>query len=414
MPTLDVDPFARRFRALSPSERRDFLAALWEARGTDVTIVNGTLIAVPDGESPAEQGDSPIRLELVGLFPRGETDADVVIATRDSTRASAYAADNDADYLTPTDLHEFLLYGIDREVADDISRAHLGTPIEIPEREHSPRSVVTPAVLLVVIVSIAAVGVLSGVWMPVTDDATLDTPSTPGETADTPTPESQKSELYPPGFDADGVTDPEEAIDAHWRQVRDVQRSAAITYHGPENTSMFPRTIRHESEGTFEREGRFHVSTVDQLRLDGVTEEREFERYGADDEVLTRIMDGNESRYSTAPRGDRTMWDSMEEFAVERYAEALRAAESSIEPITQSGMTLYRVDVTGPPDEARDEISAYEGTIFLTEEGRLVRVTVSYTHGPSNETVRLTVVYRDVGTATVPEGPDWAEDARGT
>ncbi|OYR53518.1 hypothetical protein DJ73_07290 [Halorubrum sp. Ea1] len=117
--------FARRWRALSPAERREFVAALWAARGWETTreaAESSVVVARRDGR---------VRRIAVGTPVPDDADAVVgdgarrLLAASPRRRADAVGA----AYVSPADLRERLCYGIDRDAADRLFRRRFGVDL---------------------------------------------------------------------------------------------------------------------------------------------------------------------------------------------------------------------------------------------------------------------------------------------
>ncbi|ESS03025.1 MAG: hypothetical protein A07HR67_02534, partial [uncultured archaeon A07HR67] len=114
--------FARQFRALSTAERRRFVAALWTARGWETSheTAEATLVvARRDGETRRIAVGTPV-----------PDDVDVVVdetgrsaAVRRRTEATG------ASRVSPADLRDKLLYGVDRDTADRLFCRHFGVDL---------------------------------------------------------------------------------------------------------------------------------------------------------------------------------------------------------------------------------------------------------------------------------------------
>jgi len=409
MPPLGTAAFARRFRALSASERRRFLAALRAAHGDDTRIADGLVVV--------ERGAETRRIDVAGWLSRPDPEADVVVGLRDTDRLRERAREAGAEFLAPADLHRRLLYGIDRETGEPLAREHLGTSLSLPACEPPDRRVPAGAALATVLVLVLAVAALSGVGLPVPDGSSA-ADAEPQTTEAPSTPTATETAPLPAGVSESGVTEPDEAITAHWRQVDGRSRRLAITYSGPANSSVFRNVVRHESRGALYRQDRFHVSTADYVVREsngselGTVSRTEFESFATPEEVFTRYDDGNETTYSSAPLSRRTTWNAMEGFAVQRYAEALRADGTTVDRVEEENRTLIRIAARGAAEAASVDAAGYAATAYLTTEGRLVRLTVTYTHEPTGETVRFSVNYTEVNEVAPPEPPDWIEEAR--
>lgn len=408
MPAIEPAPFARRFRALSRRDRLAFLADLWSERGYETTVRDDVVVAV--------RGDETVRIAVVGLWPRSETDADVLVGTRNWRRIGRHSAGAAGGFLAPDELHELLLYGFERHVADRIAREHLGTPIEIDSPPTPDRSLRGPAAVAFVALALLTVVTLSGIGFPLgSGDDPADTgdgnaATDPVTATGTPTPGSDRESL-PEGLSEDGVTDASVLVDTHTERVAGTSRALVIAYSGPANTTLFPDAVRHESEGRFYRGDRFHVDTVEHAVRDDRVVRTEFESYADGARILNRHFDGNGTRYSRMPLSDRSMWTAMEQFAMERYAELGRANDTSVECVRQSGEPLYRVEGVGVPDGFRGNASSYAATAYVTPDGQLVRLSVTYRHAPTDEIVRMTISYGEIGEVGVPEVPEWYDEA---
>jgi hypothetical protein len=121
--------FARRYRALSPAERRDFVAALWAARGWETTRADDD--AEDDPTVVVARRDGRTRRIAVGTPVPADVDAVVgdgtrrVLAASPRRRAEAVGA----TYLSPAALRERLCYGLDRDAADRLFRRHFGVDL---------------------------------------------------------------------------------------------------------------------------------------------------------------------------------------------------------------------------------------------------------------------------------------------
>jgi len=114
--------FARRFRALSAAERRRFVAALWAARGWETsheTAEATVVVARRDGETRRIAVGTPV-----------PDDADVVVdETGRSAAVRRRAEAVGASRVSPADLRDKLLYGVDRDTADRLFSRHFGVDL---------------------------------------------------------------------------------------------------------------------------------------------------------------------------------------------------------------------------------------------------------------------------------------------
>ena len=117
--------FARRFRELSPPARRDFVAALWAARGWDTTVEpagRNMIVARRDGRTQRIAVGTPVPDDADAVVGDGSRR---VLSASPRQRAEAVGA----TYVSPADLRERLLYGTERDAADRLFRRHFGVDL---------------------------------------------------------------------------------------------------------------------------------------------------------------------------------------------------------------------------------------------------------------------------------------------
>ncbi|MFB6217781.1 MAG: hypothetical protein ABEH77_01155 [Halobacteriaceae archaeon] len=160
MPPMPEPAFRRRLHGLAPRQFVAFVAAIWRARGAEVTVSEQTLEVRHRGTAETVcPVQAPRWGSLAGAVP---PEADVVVTDAvdpGSVPAGTRVVDAAA-------LYELAAYGIDRDEADDICQEFLGRPLTGGGADGG-RSVPARAVLAVA--ALAGLAVLA-VAVPVPQD----------------------------------------------------------------------------------------------------------------------------------------------------------------------------------------------------------------------------------------------------
>lgn len=422
MPPIPADTLARRFRRLSASERRRFLAALWATRGYDTTVTD-------DGVVRATAGDRTLRIDVAGLLSPPAPEADVVVGTRSTDRLRRRAAG--AEYLAPADLRDLLCFGVDREAGIRLADEHLGVDLWVDREavEDEGRSVLRRgAVIAALVLAAATLLAVSGVGVPLLDDggdaeASFGTPEPAAEAAESETAASVGNAdgggpagaiPYPPGLNASGVTNASTVVDTHLDRVEREPRNLSVTYVGPAEDPLLSGVVRHESSASIYTADRFLLSARSyETRDENATPTYTTDAW-ADAERVHRLTGGNatERRYGTRPLGKFSLADSYESFVADRLHELLTAEETAVSTSSTRADALVVVTGTGTPDDLAANATEYRATAFLTPRGRLVRMTVTYVHAPTGTEVRVDAMYSDFGDVSPPREPDWVTEPR--
>ena len=192
--------FARRYRSLSAAERREFVAALWAARGWETTREAG------DPNLVVARHDGRVRRVAVGTPVPDDADVVVGEGTRRLRSASPRrrAEAVGATYVSPADLRDRLCYGVDRDVADRLFRRHFGVDLasaaDVPDRDGVGRRVAR-AGRSVVAGDRTGVGVIAALALLSVTVAVLAAGGDPTFDADAPT-----FDVDAPTFDVDAPT----------------------------------------------------------------------------------------------------------------------------------------------------------------------------------------------------------------
>lgn len=410
MPPISASTVARKFRWLWPSERRDFLASLWEARGFDTHIDEGagTVVAEREGET--------VEIGIVGPLALSPPDADVLVATRTVGRAESVANSMGAELLTPADLREQLLYGVDRDVGSRLAREYLDAELTVAPREADgglDRSRLV--VLVAVVVAVGAVIAISGVGGPFAgeeaDSFPTPEPAAPGatESSNTATATESNSVLgaYPPGLNGSGVQNASELAATHRAEVEGRQRRVEVRYRGPANTTTLPDVVDHTVTANVHSPGWFNSTFQVREVEHGSATDRTL-RYWADGTRRHRLVETeNDTSYSRSPLSGRSIVVAVESFVNRIYTGALAANTTRVTTVHQSGVTVHRITAMEEPEGYRDELTAFRAVALITNEGRLIRLDVEYTHVPTGEQVEIEVRYSKLDDVSPPPRPEW-------
>jgi hypothetical protein len=128
MPVLPRERFAERVGELSAADLRSFVADLWRASGYDVREEEETLVATRRGGRVRLFPSVGRRLRGPTRPPDG-TDPDVIVDG--SGRAHPLAEECGAERVSPSDLYDRLLYGLDRETAARLLDRHLDAALHV-------------------------------------------------------------------------------------------------------------------------------------------------------------------------------------------------------------------------------------------------------------------------------------------
>lgn len=394
---ISPETFSRQFRGLTATKQRQFVASVWRARGYEAAVEDRVIIARRNGDERV--------LRLVGGWPLRNYEADVWIGRRDTSWARARARDTDAEYVSPSELHSRFLYGIDRTMADRIARCYFGVGLAGLEARWT-RQLVTVVSFIALALVIVAVGV-TGLPVPGgpagTDMADVGTDETPLQSINATDMDVAVS--YPPGLSSEGVTDSARLVEAHKSQVSGLARVVKFTYFGIPSDALKPSVIRQEATLRMHSPATYRY-TVTETTVDTDGTRRNARqtifRNGTVPGIHNRLrFDERVYKFShPVPHGG---WpdqppEIMRESVVTVYSLAMSAEETKTDDVVVLGSRLYRVTATGRPPLLANETDSFEATAYITTEGRLVHLTVSYRHATIGTPIAIQVSYEQVGS----------------
>jgi hypothetical protein len=419
MPVAPEGWVARKFRALSANQRRQFLADLWAARGYE-TDVDGGAVVVRDAEGGPTRERTRRRLAVVGRWPWRSTTADVCVGTHDTDRARSVAAASGAEFVSPTELHRLLLYGIDRTDADAITREHFGTAVtEVSVAGASSRlasptglGVLAVATILVIALSLGSAPKATGAGPQFSEPSTgTQLPAMNGSSSPAPITtggscagaDDSRSERPLP----ETLTG-QQLGELHEQQVEQPPQQVQFTYTGPKESTLKSGIVRETVEY---RTNSSNARYTRGQRL--ITDEGD---------VIEWTDDVYVDEYSVwIHRDGRTgslqahIWNEFRQALAWPYQILLRTTELEVTRVTLFGEQYYRAAATGDAAARTDfpvgsaSRTDFRAQVYLTPCGRLVYLIVSYRHAETGAPVTLEITYDEFEDGDVPP-PPWYEE----
>jgi hypothetical protein len=465
--------FARRYRSLPAAERREFVAALWTARGWErVDRADEPNVVV------VRRGGRERRV-AVGTPVPGDADAVVgdgarrVLSASPRRRAEAVGA----TYVSPSDLRERLLYGIDRDAADRLFRERFGVSLATAAsaddggREGVRRrlsrlgraAVDDRRALLAVAVAalvVAALGVLAAGGAPALAgvpglgpagggaDPVAPSPPADGEYAAAAsaigTPESAERGVStlddaaslgldeegltgtvgstaktPPGAFLTGVYDADALADAHVAAAANLSSaSLLLVASGPANaTDLDAATggrVGIAGDGgvalAVASERRYRLTASANASIANAAREGTVEVYADGDAVYERTAGpSGVETRRVAPSAAPNATALVGRAAAEPIRRFLNGSESTVRAAATE-VPLYRIEVRGEPRALGDEVDDFRAVAFVAADGLVVELSATYVHEPTGERVRVAFRYGRLGdTVAVP--PAWYAEA---
>jgi hypothetical protein len=391
---LSAATFARRFRRLDRDARAAFVAALYAAED-GVTVERDGPVVVVDG---------PTDVRRVTVGPPADdvrVDAAVVVTDRERARVEGGAA----RVIGPAALHDRLCYGIDRETAARLCRAHLGVPFDGPEVGRARRRPVATALALLVVVCLAAALALSAPVGPGGDASDAG-----GSTAGDATP-------VPVTVTAADLRTPESVARGHVAALR--ARSSVrlnATFAGPRHLTGFDTrragwddddavsvSMRVDADGSYRSVRRTSFAGGPLIR-----ERVTVARYADGDTEYLRIDGESSPQYER-----RSVTRSGRSFAADWSRRLLPAYlttnRTRVERLPTDAPAQYRVVATGQPRELDHKARGYRATALVAADGLVTRMSVGYVHPDTGARVSVTARF---GSPAGVAPPPWYKTAR--
>lgn len=399
--------FRLSLRAMDAESFRRFVADCWRARGWTVERRAGRLVV----ERPTLDDRRTIEVRAVPWWRPGApspapTDADLVVVNRPLSGDSSSVLDAD-------DLHDVLRYAVDADGRADLFDAHLDRSGSLPGwavRRVPPRAdrrLAAVAVALVLLAAGAGVAFLPAEQPAAGVPEPTETPTPAEPVGDQGTPSQFAATRwpgggggYPPGIDADGVTDPVALPTTHVERAR--SRSYELTFtvrefEGGRPTGTYVERIVVRSDWAFassvETEGDIGG---DHPVLAAV------ELYSAGNGVFVHVEPDRSLDRQAALRASPGDVAGLEN-RIERFlVGVLSGNDSAVVETRQVGDTsLHRVNVTG----ATPDGDAESASLLVTTSGMVHSVRVERDAPGSERSIVISLQY--VYGPVVVDSPAW-------
>lgn len=432
MPPVSADTFASALRSLDRNALLAFLAAVWAARGWQTAVTDGRVVAERGDERVTVAPVQPGRLRTPSL-----PDADVVVSTRADDRVATAAREAGVDHFAPDDLRDLLLYGLDRDVGEQLSRDYLGQPLTVAPAaetdagtggsgaEDTSRFPSTRVVLvsLLLLVGGAAAGpaLLDGLGSGAgTGD--VETLATFEPATGTPTEDGN----YPPGVNESGVVSAAELASAHADAVRGRAYVLHVAGDGPASApfmsgrTAFDQTVRIASDANYRSNSTTHFRRRTANGTEVVT--YHLGVYADGETKFRRFVRPNGSvayrRYPVETTGGADdAYADRASLHVFRYLSTDQSTADCISSVESGGCTEYRVVATGDLALVSRNVSNYRAVATVEASGLVTSLRVRYTvqvEAGGNVTaafVRFHFDYREFDSVDV-DPPGWLDAAK--
>jgi hypothetical protein len=428
MPPVPEEAFASELRGLSTTDRTQFVADLWSARGWETTVEDGVVVAERDDERRR------IRVVAPGRFGTPDVSGvDVLVSARDREGVRETAEAADVEYVPSAELRDLLLYGVEREAAASLYEEWFDRPLmRTAPDESDGRSVAgsvaaalppiakrrrtVAVVLLVGLVGVVVAGpALSGVGAPDQSPVTVAnvTPDeeTPGAIG-AASPEPTEPPGLLPGVNAAGIDDVSALVEAHVAGVRNRSRVRSVTIVGPPNASIMGGTTRRTLTTWIDNRSHYRHESASQFP--GADGWNGSAGVYADGEVAyQRVVIGNDSAYSRYPVADRpaSQYDDVAPYLY-RYFTNTEATVVTCAIRFETDCPTYRIEVDEPPAGFAEGVEEFDALAIVSDRGVITTMRVNYTITVDGEraTVELALNYQF--ESVDPEPPEWLPDAK--
>lgn len=447
MSPISAAEVGRRFRALAPTDRRAFVAALWEASGWSV-------VDRPDDTSLVIRQAGIERRLLIrspGRFRSPDvTDADVVVGTEATASLREAAEDAGATFLTPTDLRDRLLYRLARANAEPLARAHLGCSLDADEAEEAEgtsrwlpsmpaistddvrtrlpgRRTLAAVVVVAALVGVAVVGpslAPSGSAPVVPDVNTSYTPDEAGALGGTGTEEAADGERPPAGLTKNEVKNSSALAAATKQSLDENGWFLRVSREGPDRTVWNwggDQWIQYAQKGT---DGRYSVEWRSWYVAEDEAYREDADIYGdGETEWVRQISQKGENRstsYHSRPAESAAGIDPLPSKIAGSIVTYLSTNESEVTCVgtleSSGDCFAYQVEATGTPSTFEEDVRDYSAVASVSDTGVVTGLRVEYTlprQSANGERELVTFGYEIHGTGEVNvDVPAWLDDAK--
>lgn len=455
MGLVSAGTFARLFDRLDAQAKREFVADLYAARGWDVEVEGPHLYVNRDGEERRIAILEPPRFRSVN-----PPDADEVVVTRDHSDLRRAAEDAGVGYRNPAALRDLLLYGLDRETAEELFSEYFDQPLSaveadngtngvglrlsalLPTLDWTPRQVAVVAILLIGLAVWASgagtiLGLDSGAPSPELNGTF--TPGTAGAIGG--------SQEYPPGLGPDGIENSGELTIAHFQFLDGQSHAYRISASGPQHApfmlglTQWNATVqiqtwvhyRYQKQeiapyGYRVEQREDNITVWDPKRQADVgnnsSQERltkqvyangtqKFWQFDGPEQVLYRRASGQQGRRALGIV-DQVGWIDL---YLQRFLWTPNSSVNCVSTSETQNCQRYRVEATGDPIELRADVIDYRAVAIVDQPGFVRSLTVRYKIDPLEDgdpvPVRFRLEYLGVGEDSRSGfPPEWLDTAK--
>jgi hypothetical protein len=385
-----------RFRAAEPPVRRSFVAALWAARGWETRVEGERVVAT----NHPQWADATLLVPDRGRVPQNPpSDVDAVVTTAPSSRPRAVRV------LPPADLRRIALYAGGREAAADACRRHLGVELRAsPDDDAGPSGIPLAEVGLVAVVAIVVLAAVFGV---VGEDGS----NPPTATQSVTQTSTEPPQPLAPGVTRDGLVGAGALASAHARAVdRNRPYEWRLTYEEYNASKQAPPTLSHNETVWVVDDHRYRV---DKDILYGgrvpkvgplVVSNR---AYADGSHRYIRYRLGGHAEFERFPVGtDRIGAERYSTRSGEILSVLLDTNESWVRTAEINGDAYTQLYGSGT---TRFNAERYRVVAFLTDEGFVRELSVTFRDPKTNTAVIFTYEYTDFSGTLTP--PSWAGTA---